>query len=300
MKKKCSVEGCDKVAVAKGYCGAHYARFKKSGYAESRFYKSCQVNGCDKPHYSKGYCAIHYNQMRRTTNVKGLCSVDECSRPAATKGYCQSHYDKLRRRGTTDAHPKYTKKLCAVEGCERPHLAKGYCSLHWERMNKHGRLDVLIKRKRKVRALTEEEQTILLGRINKPMKGIKSNYARLSIGKRGNNVEKRRHVLLAEKALGHSLPQGAAVHHLDGNSLNNTPQNLLVCPNHAYHMLIEARTRAYEACGHADWAKCQYCKQYDDPKNMYIRPNRKGHPRGWHHPCEAKASRDKRVAQKKL
>jgi hypothetical protein len=48
---------------------------------------------------------------------------------------------------------------------------------------------------------------------------------------------------LAEKALGKPLPKGAVIHHIDGSSLNDIPTNLVVCPSHAYHMLLHARTR---------------------------------------------------------
>src|SRR5882672_3785136 len=103
------------------------------------------------------------------------------------------------------------------------------------------------------------------------------------------------HILVAEKALGKPLPKGANVHHIDANRMNNDPRNLVVCPSKSYHWLIEMRGRAYDACGHADWVKCRYCGQYDNPKNMFIRnnPGRKaeGHPEGWHKLCSALSSR---------
>lgn len=74
------------------------------------------------------------------------------------------------------------------------------------------------------------------------------------------------HILIAEKALGKLLPEKAVVHH-------HTPEQLVVCQDQAYHMLIELKTRAYDACGHANWRKCNICKQYDKPENLYIHPN---------------------------
>lgn len=78
------------------------------------------------------------------------------------------------------------------------------------------------------------------------------------------------HILLAEKVLGKPLPKGAVVHHADGNSFNNTLTNLVICPDRAYHNLLHARMRALAVCGHADWRKCSYCKEYDNPENMVI------------------------------
>ena len=83
------------------------------------------------------------------------------------------------------------------------------------------------------------------------------------------------HRKLAERALGKSLPKGAQVHHLDVDPKHNHPANLVVCPDAAYHMLIERRGRAYKACGHADWLKCIYCKQYDDRKKLKIPRSKK-------------------------
>src|SRR5258706_2699588 len=84
------------------------------------------------------------------------------------------------------------------------------------------------------------------------------------------------HTLIAEKALGKSLPKGAVVHHVDGNRLNNDQKNLVVCPDQAYHMHIEMRTRALKACGNPNYRKCPYCKQYDDPKSMNLHSKSKG------------------------
>jgi len=78
------------------------------------------------------------------------------------------------------------------------------------------------------------------------------------------------HVVMAEKALGRHLPKGVQVHHVDENRLNNDPNNLVICPDQAYHALLHQRADALDACGHTHWRKCKYCKQWDDPKNLRI------------------------------
>lgn len=100
------------------------------------------------------------------------------------------------------------------------------------------------------------------------------------------------HVVVAEMILGKKLPAGAVVHHIDGNKQNNWPCNLLICPDQAYHKLIHQRADALEACGHADWLKCKFCKQYDAPENLRIyavkRKGREAPDRNIHHPaCNA-------------
>jgi hypothetical protein len=96
--------------------------------------------------------------------------------------------------------------------------------------------------------------------------------------KYSGGIRKFEHVLVAEKALGRSLRNGECVHHWNEDKQDNRPSNLLICPTRAYHLLIHQRTRAYDACGHADWLKCPYCKQYDAPENMSFRPRGKGRP----------------------
>lgn len=79
---------------------------------------------------------------------------------------------------------------------------------------------------------------------------------------------------VAEKALGKSLPPGAEVHHIDCDETNDDPSNLVVCPSRPYHWLLHKRQRALDACGHADWQLCVYCKQYDDIANLRIHQKR--------------------------
>ena len=80
----------------------------------------------------------------------------------------------------------------------------------------------------------------------------------------------REHIFVAEKALGKSLPLGAVVHHADENRKNNANNNLVICQNHAYHKLLHRRMRALRGCGNPNWAKCKFCKEWDDPKNLWV------------------------------
>ena len=103
------------------------------------------------------------------------------------------------------------------------------------------------------------------------------------------------HILIAEKALGKYLPQGAVIHHVDGNRKNNSPNNLVICQDNVYHHSLHRRIRALKTCGHVNWRKCNYCHQYDSPENMYVYRDKQAA----HHPeCLNRYKRNFRLKKK--
>lgn len=105
---------------------------------------------------------------------------------------------------------------------------------------------------------------------------------------RSNHRAIKEHILIAEKTAGKQLPPKAVIHHVNETRTDNSRNNLVVCEDTAYHFLLHRRTKAYFACGHADWRKCPYCQQYDAPANMYI-----GKYSALHRKCESKREREK-------
>jgi len=57
------------------------------------------------------------------------------------------------------------------------------------------------------------------------------------------------HVLVAEAALGHYLPEGAEIHHVDGSRTNNANRNLVICQDHRYHFGLHVRAKIRAAGG---------------------------------------------------
>mgnify|MGYP001194368876 CR=1 FL=1 len=103
-------------------------------------------------------------------------------------------------------------------------------------------------------------------------------------------------VLIAEAALGKPLPPKVEVHHVNGIKNDNARGNHVVCEDRGYHMLLHQRTRALKTCGHANWIRCAYCKQYDDPTEMYVRKNVS---QGWHRKCHANRERRRKDERRK-
>jgi len=135
---------------------------------------------------------------------------------------------------------------CIVDGCNKPRAhERRYCSMHCGRLSRRGELKI--------------------GRRENGSGSINTDgYVDICI----NGVRTYEHIVAAARALGRPLPAGALVHHVNGNKSDNRPENLVVCPNEAYHKLIHIRMKALADCGNAGWRKCWVCGEYDDPANL--------------------------------
>jgi 5-methylcytosine-specific restriction endonuclease McrA len=56
----CRIEGCTRKYKAGGFCGTHYATWKKYGDPlHVRPQRRCSVEGCDRKHFAYGFCNMH-------------------------------------------------------------------------------------------------------------------------------------------------------------------------------------------------------------------------------------------------
>jgi hypothetical protein len=153
--------------------------------------------------------------------------------------------------------------MCKIEGCNKAVKAAGLCSGHYERKRK----------------------------------GVSDEYLSMPMATRGAGTTNAQgykevcglsiHRLLAVKALNRLLKGEECVHHVDNDPGNNTPSNLVICPDKAYHALLHKRARALEACGHADWLYCYVCQGYSDPTDSDLYINQYRTSQVYHRKCMA-------------
>lgn len=139
-------------------------------------------------------------------------------------------------------------KSCSVDGCETKIHCKELCKKHYMKLRRHGNPThgTFHSRKRGTGTLT------------------KDGYIEIKVGAR-SVLE---HIYISESAIGKRLPDGAQVHHVNGNGADNRRENLVICQDASYHHLLHRRTRSLDATGNPNMVKCQYCKEWDFSENI--------------------------------
>lgn len=149
-KRICSVGGCDSTVRARDWCGMHYARWARTGNAESatRPYikgntATCSIDGCARPvgkRGARGLCPLHYG--RRRTAIADKCSIDGCTKAALSRGLCPMHYQRLLHRGDVGSAEMerlcHIGMTCEVEGCGQPRRKDAWCNSHYSQWTHYG------------------------------------------------------------------------------------------------------------------------------------------------------------------
>jgi hypothetical protein len=102
MPKTCSIAGCGRAALARGFCKKHWKRWRQHGDPSA---------------------------VRRRTEHPPTCSVPDCGRPYLARGLCTRHYLRARKKG--EAAPPNVPGRCWADGCHQsPDPDTGLCSEH--------------------------------------------------------------------------------------------------------------------------------------------------------------------------
>jgi hypothetical protein len=94
----CAAIECDRPVQAKGYCSAHYRRFRAGEDVDAPMrkrreqYNDCGVEGCGKVSFARGFCSMHYYRWR----VQGDAGEPQSRRPGGSRvtmrlGYVKIH-----------------------------------------------------------------------------------------------------------------------------------------------------------------------------------------------------------------
>src|SRR5262245_8489620 len=161
----CSVEGCDRTVIARGWCKRHYRRWQHYGDPQAptpprrrKPRQPCTIAGCDAPRVGRGLCRKHYTRWDRYGDPQFVqrirepgrnCSIEGCNEPHESRGYCAKHATRWRKHGDADvvlASGGWNRRTelppCAIDGCTElagtPGTAHGLCRPHYKRLYRYG------------------------------------------------------------------------------------------------------------------------------------------------------------------
>lgn len=164
--------------------------------------KECKISGCEKPVRGRGYCAGHYSTAHSAGEFAvDPCVTEGCDRLAtSSRGMCNACYQRWWRN-----RPESPR--CALEGCERVSFGRGYCKAHYDRVLKTG-----------------DPGSVELSSDKWGQGSVVGGYRRFK--RNGKVILEHREVM--EQALGRPLRSDETVHHINGDRLDNRPENLQV------------------------------------------------------------------------
>lgn len=110
-------------------------------------HSTCSIGGCNNATNSRGWCKAHYARWKRngdplagrpSRGLSDTCKVSLCGKKPASWGWCRSHYRRWKEYGDPLHVPPRPVKLCTVRGCSEKHRTGGFCAKHHEYAKRHG------------------------------------------------------------------------------------------------------------------------------------------------------------------
>lgn len=145
----CSVDGCEKTILGRGWCSMHYSRWRRWGSVHhiQKVVRYCTIDGCAKPRAAFGLCSMHHQRKQRGTPNSEVpeplriyangCKVEGCRGSHLKLGYCSMHSSRYRKHGDPGIVGKIriSGRVCSVGDCLEAHHAGGFCSFHYQHAN---------------------------------------------------------------------------------------------------------------------------------------------------------------------
>lgn len=166
------------------------------------------------------------------------CSINDCDRTAIARGWCRPHYRSWWKYGDPLAAPgrPQRKTQCSVEGCDGGgKITRGFCCKHYELWRRNGAPIHVGTEPGTVEVDEVEFNGVAFRRYPNADKQNHRRYFSPGGGDIARGVESLHREIW--KFYNGPIPEGAVVHHADGNPLNNDPDNLVLMDagDHASH-----------------------------------------------------------------
>lgn len=123
--KLCTVGGCLRPLVARGFCQSHYQIKMKNGEFSPRRKNTnpCKVEGCKIKVYARELCRPHYE--RAFSKINCQCAYPGCEeKTVIRRKFCRHHFDGVEQ------------DLCKEPNCLRVRAMVpdyGYCQVHLDK-----------------------------------------------------------------------------------------------------------------------------------------------------------------------
>lgn len=182
----------------------------------------CSVDGCGRDYLARGFCMLHYHRACRSGEIirrpltivnSGPCPVVGCGKPKYGVGLCQAHYEKFKKYGDPlGVAPKKTGNPCSTNECRGLSVAAGLCRNCYARWQNRGTVEYSLKHLRRFKDIVDDQGYIQVSAPNHPN------------ARKSKRVPKHR--LVMSEFLERALLGTETVHHKNGDKTDNRIENL--------------------------------------------------------------------------